>query len=248
MAKTQVEECYRLSIYALRWHLYPGCKSTMTWRRGEERVGSADYEVFGDRLPTAIRLCYSKTPARGVKEEHEYVVALTTTPLPWGGVRYWFLCPLWGCERRVACLYLPPGRSVFACRQCYDLSYESRQKRDTLGKLFREVDASLRLRARQPVDSPPPVDRRASYVTSNELRDRSRLTDRELSQLLEAHLLLPDTTDGRYRPKLITWAIKLAYLLRRGWEIDEIKAWSVGRWKLGNPRRWPPRREHWRSN
>jgi hypothetical protein len=56
-------------------------------------------------------------------------------------------------------------------------------------------------------------------------------------------LLLPDTKESQYNPKLAVWGRKLAYLLREGWGIDEIKAWAKGRWKLENPRRWPPERK-----
>ncbi|MHC4855681.1 MAG: hypothetical protein ACYS72_04690 [Planctomycetota bacterium] len=60
------------------------------------------------------------------------VIPITTTPCHFGGVRHWFLCPASVdgvlCENRVGKLYLPPGGSVFACRHCYDLTYESCQK------------------------------------------------------------------------------------------------------------------------
>jgi hypothetical protein len=44
-----------------------------------------------------------------------------------GGSRYWFLCQ---CGRRVGRLYLPPRRNKFACRRCYDLTYESSREHD----------------------------------------------------------------------------------------------------------------------
>jgi hypothetical protein len=54
------------------------------------------------------------------------VVKLESTPLHFGGLRWWFLCPQ--CERRCACLHLPAGVEDFACRVCHDLSYRSRQE------------------------------------------------------------------------------------------------------------------------
>jgi len=60
------------------------------------------------------------------------VIPVTTTPCFYGGVRYWFLCPAVTdgllCENRVGVLYLPPGGTIFGCRQCHDLTYESCQK------------------------------------------------------------------------------------------------------------------------
>jgi hypothetical protein len=54
---------------------------------------------------------------------------------------------------------------------------------------------------------------------------------------------VPDTKDGRCRPKLVGWGKKLAYLLGEGWSVEEIKKWSKDRWKSGNPREWPPSRK-----
>ena len=50
-------------------------------------------------------------------------VALESTPLHFGGRRWWFKCP--GCGRRCATLHKPLGRSAFACRLCCNLTYRS---------------------------------------------------------------------------------------------------------------------------
>ena len=78
------------------------------------------------------------------------------------------------------------------------------------------------------------------YLTAEELQAQSGLSTADLAQLEEARLLVPDTNDGRYRPKLASWCKKLAYLMEEGWEIDEIKRWSKERWKTKNPREWRP--------
>jgi hypothetical protein len=85
-------------------------------------------------------------------------------------------------------------------------------------------------------------DRYEGYLSVNELCQQSGLTLENLKELEEARLLVPDTKDGRYRPKLAGWGKKLAYLLEDGWEIDEIQRWSKERWRSGNPREWPPTR------
>ena len=54
----------------------------------------------------------------------EYPVSITWTPCHYGGARAWFICPERGCGRRVAILY---GGGVFACRQCYQLVYDSQR-------------------------------------------------------------------------------------------------------------------------
>ena len=78
------------------------------------------------------------------------------------------------------------------------------------------------------------------YLNAEELCRQSGLGAEDLPKLEAARLLLPDVKDGRYRPKLAGWGKKLTYLLREGWEIEEIKTWAKGRWKSGNPREWPP--------
>ena len=107
----------------------------LVWRRvstGEETASIGYYVSMLDGPPT-IRLQHT-TKRRGddQRESMDYTVGLTTTPLPWGGVRWWFVCPLmidgwWPCRRRVGKLYLPLGGRRFGCRHCYDLTYESCQ-------------------------------------------------------------------------------------------------------------------------
>jgi hypothetical protein len=58
-----------------------------------------------------------------------FTVLLTATRPNFGGVRWWFVCPVSqrgrACDRRVGKLYLPPGGKYFGCRHCYDLTYTS---------------------------------------------------------------------------------------------------------------------------
>ena len=130
--KTQVEDCSKLGIYSFKSYLRPGYVGTVRWYRGERETGSIGYRVFGDNKPRGIDLIYTITRHKGDKIDMNYAVQLTTTPLPWGGERYWFVCALSvngiTCSRRVGCLYLPPGRNYFGCRHCYDLTYKSSQE------------------------------------------------------------------------------------------------------------------------
>jgi len=69
------------------------------------------------------------------------------------------------------------------------------------------------------------------------LLEQSGLT-RGPEQLEEAHLILPDTKDGQYRPKLIGWgAAGFLTFSRMGTWRDE--ALGKGRWKT-ETQRWPP--------
>jgi hypothetical protein len=51
----------------------------------------------------------------------DYWIKLETTPQPFGGRHWWFLCPRTG--RRAAKLYLPNGAITCASRQVYRLAY-----------------------------------------------------------------------------------------------------------------------------
>jgi hypothetical protein len=88
----------------------------------------------------------------------------------------------------------------------------------------------------------PQQDPNKHYLTRGQLLENSGLSKVELSRLEDIRLLVPDTKDGRYRPKLVGWGKKLAYLLGAGWDVDEIKQWSKERWNSDNPRVWPPKK------
>jgi len=76
----------------------------------------------------------------------EYIIPIDLTHTRTGKRIWWFLCPIQRngidtCLSMVKKLYLPPGGKYFGCRQCYDLSYESRQnwdrrKRKSSGKIL----------------------------------------------------------------------------------------------------------------
>lgn len=69
-------------------------------------------------------------------EEMEYAVQFLQQPCHFGGYRTWFACPARGCGRRVAILY---GGRIFACRNCYQLSYPS-QREEPFQRASRRAD------------------------------------------------------------------------------------------------------------
>lgn len=89
--------------------------------------------------------------------------------------------------------------------------------------------------------------RYSGYLSAGDLCERAALTPGELESLHAARLLVPDH-EGLYRPKLASWAGKLAYLLHAGWNIDELRRWSAGRWATPNPRAWPPDLAAWQAD
>jgi hypothetical protein len=63
---------------------------------------------------------------RAVTRTSDYWIQLETTPQPFGGRRWWFICPRTGV--RAAKLYLPNGAFTFASRQTYRLVYHSQRE------------------------------------------------------------------------------------------------------------------------
>jgi hypothetical protein len=146
--KTSVEECRRLTIFGFRQYLRPGYAGSIRWKRGDQMTGAISYQVIGYEAPEALRLTYNITArVSGETSDYDYMVQLETTPLPWGGVRYWFTCPLvidgWPCPRRVGVLYLPPGGQYFGCRHCYNLTYQSAQEKGKFDGLYKVLAASM---------------------------------------------------------------------------------------------------------
>ena len=91
-----------------------------------------------------LRLHYtSTTHSIGEKVDRDYRVQLETTRPNYGGLRWWFVCPLSG--RRARVLYLPTsGGSVFASRQVWRLPHQSQRQ----SVEDRAVERSLNARKR----------------------------------------------------------------------------------------------------
>lgn len=134
--KYTVEESRCLSLVDLkRLGYFCGAKAgTIKWtnRWQEESKVSIEVVTLFWHSPY-VRLNYFKTDEEGNKKEFDYQVPLVTTPCRYGGLRYWFCCPLvkkggCSCNRRVFKIFLPPEGKYFGCRHCYDLTYQKRQE------------------------------------------------------------------------------------------------------------------------
>ncbi len=134
-AKTTVEQAIDLSIFKLKeFGLLVGyCSSTLNWTWSCSGTKSSIRIVVDITGEPYAKVNYTITDRNtGEKTDYDYKIGLTTTPCYYGGVRYWFICPLSRngvyCCRRVAKLYKVPGTHYFGCRHCYNLSYESRNE------------------------------------------------------------------------------------------------------------------------
>ena len=71
-------------------------------------------------------------------EDARTSIDLQTTPVQFGGTRWWFTCPLRcngiPCNRRCGKLYLYPGLRYFGCRHCLGLTYRSSREAHQFGR------------------------------------------------------------------------------------------------------------------
>lgn len=97
---------------------------------GEKRGSVGFYIKSLDMGGFVFHLLYTVT--RGDEtQDVDIPIRLQATHPHYGGVRWWFTCPLIlngvACNRRVQKLYLPPGGNYFGCRHCHRLSYAVRR-------------------------------------------------------------------------------------------------------------------------
>lgn len=151
--RNTVEDCKSISITFLTRHDYfCGLRTGgIEWKNASGDVtGSISVQVSveaGNPDDSYARLYYTHTSFEKEETELDYKVQLVTTPCNFGGVRYWFICPLWidgrQCGRRVAKLYLPPGGKYFGCRHCYNLTYKSCQDSHKFDRLYSLIAKSV---------------------------------------------------------------------------------------------------------
>jgi hypothetical protein len=91
------------------------------------KVSSIGYEARINDEEGSLRLIYTTTRhVTGEKISSDYVVRLETVPQPFGGRRWFFVCPHLGV--RVSKLYLPPGSTRFLSRRAYrHIAYQSQR-------------------------------------------------------------------------------------------------------------------------
>ncbi len=115
--KATVENCQNISVVSMKAAgVFRGNSSgNFTWRRA---VVGFSFDLERKEL----RLQYAFTNLKDDPSAiQDYIVSLSTTSCRYGGVRYWLHCPK--CQKRVGKIYLA-GKYVFACRKCWNLTYE----------------------------------------------------------------------------------------------------------------------------
>lgn len=146
--KTTIEDCLTLSVsdFLREGALVPGTTTCGAWTWSYEgRDPHTRVSYVADLLPSALpslRLTYELDG-----ESVDYTVPLTLTSSPYGGRRWWFVCPLAreAGERplRVAKLHLPPGARYFGSRQRYGLTYRSCQESGKYRRVYARIALEL---------------------------------------------------------------------------------------------------------
>ena len=118
-------------------------KTSWSWTRGGEPVGSITVQVEGAAVVLSYRNCNSGSSEwKSIQQR----VLIRLTACHFDGVRPWFVCPAY-CNgryggRRAAILYC--AGKLFACRRCYGSAYESQQRT----ALHRGLEQARKIRMR----------------------------------------------------------------------------------------------------
>ncbi len=105
--------------------LKPGCScvGSIVW----SEVATIGYEAHMGQESGWARLHYTTTDHwSGKKTHHDYRIKLAITPQPFGGRRWWWVCPRRG--DLVSKLYKPNGRDRFASRKAHNIAYRSQRQ------------------------------------------------------------------------------------------------------------------------
>ena len=135
-----VEECRSIDTAWLKKYGYFDSR---------KRAGAVTWRIYGTENSIAfvvdteekyIEFIYKQEYSNGEIKSLNYKARLDTTTPQFGGKRYWFICPLRGCGRKVNALYLSPNASYFGCRHCHRLTYKScRESGTKYSKLKRSI-------------------------------------------------------------------------------------------------------------
>lgn len=125
-----VEDCRSLDIrdWKRRGLIREARHFKWHWFSGEEETGCIDVRV--ENLGAVILSFRTRSHPEGDWESVEQRLPLSWTACNYGAERPWFRCSAYRdgvyCGRRVAKLYA--DGKLFACRHCYQLSYQSQRE------------------------------------------------------------------------------------------------------------------------
>ena len=111
-----------------RW-MHDECKGwghRLTWNWGRDSSSSISYDYdLTDPNNASMTLSYRQSRSGGEWEDRKQHIRLVYTVPPFGGRRWWLICPVKG--HRVGKLYLPDGGDIFAGRKAWQIGYRSQR-------------------------------------------------------------------------------------------------------------------------
>jgi hypothetical protein len=170
-----VESALRLDIDAMiRWGgIEPGAhvRGEMTFDFYDDQIAIKFESRVGDPWDSWLRLQYVIHDYwSGEPCEIDDKVFLASLRPPFGGRRWWFVCPR--LNRRVRKLYLPLGDRHFWCRRAYRLAYASQRETVYDRAMRRARKLTLRLGGDPADDTYPDKPSRMRWTTYNRMMDK----------------------------------------------------------------------------
>ncbi len=150
--------------------LEPGQTGSLRWSRNEQQIAWIRYSVQTD----GILLIYKTRSGEGDWRSVRDLIPFTWTNTNFGGRRQWFVCP--GCRKPCRLIY---GGSLFRCRKCHGLKYESQYEPSYSRACTQRHELRKRLGQVGSLDDPfPPKPKGMHWSTYEQLEAR----DDELQQ------------------------------------------------------------------
>jgi hypothetical protein len=121
------------------------CASQITWPGEDDSVRlTVALQARLAQQSGTLTLAYEHADYwTGRPQQIETTIRLVATAQPFGGHRWWFVCPRTG--RRVTKFYLPFGAPRFSSRHAYRLAYQSQRETPSGRALYRAFKLRRRL-------------------------------------------------------------------------------------------------------
>jgi hypothetical protein len=172
-------------LFKTRW-LKAGARTSglLQWtlvRTGEVTDSIGFQSDLGEQTGYVQLRRTSTNQRSGEKRQRENRITLTTSPQPFGGRRWFFICPRTG--EKAQKLHLPSGADTFASRKAYRLGYRSQRESPRDRSLSRAFALREKIGGKgaigDPIEKPKGMHRRTFQ------RAREKIDTAE--EIVEAH-------------------------------------------------------------
>lgn len=138
-------------------------------------------EVYGQSTPDSVVMTFRR------QKNKPYSIKVDKVARNFGGFVHYFLCPL--CQRRMRFLYFAE-QSIFLCRKCLNLGYESQRLRPTLryARMSDKIKTLIKNKGGDFVTHEKPP--RMHKNTHQRLRSKQRYYESKSAQASNAELRL----------------------------------------------------------